>query len=484
MTLPQDFGDRFSPVVVKELRQGLRTHLFTAAMVLFHGFVVLLLGSVLMEAPIQDVTRIFWGAAGVMLLVLQPLRAFNALHSEASSGTLDMLTLTSISVFRILYGKWLALFSQSLLVAGSLLPYMVARYQFGGVEIVREAVALVVLVLGSGVVTAAVLAFSSQPSVLLRLALTAGIGFCAFPLGYFIHFLVTSAEADQMLRRFGELEMWQRWGIVAGVLALCFYTMWYFLALGASRIAPDSENHSTRKRVIVMVAHAALMILGLLICRLSTDVQDASLVMISLLFLTLFVCMDVLTEEMPRSPMSLAGLAGHGGSGRLAGRLLHPGWASGVFFSSVLCLMTMALLVTFEHRRGYGNWSNGPSLHFFCLLLAVFVPVLIRWKGSRIFANWWVVQICMVVLGVLVGKLTVVVGSNFGWLGVVAPVTMLFGVNEMEYDRRFWALQAGAVVSLLWLGAAMLRAWRHFGEYTKLEAAVPLLPQTSATLSP
>ena len=36
LTLLNDFGDRFSPMLVKELRQGLRTRFFTAALLLFH----------------------------------------------------------------------------------------------------------------------------------------------------------------------------------------------------------------------------------------------------------------------------------------------------------------------------------------------------------------------------------------------------------------------------------------------------------------
>ena len=53
-TLPllRDFSDRFSPIVVKELRQGLRTRFFTSALILFHTFIILLLITVTFGAPV------------------------------------------------------------------------------------------------------------------------------------------------------------------------------------------------------------------------------------------------------------------------------------------------------------------------------------------------------------------------------------------------------------------------------------------------
>ena len=145
LTLLKDFGDHLSPILVKELRQGLRTRSFTSTLIVFHSLVIVLFCIRAQGLDEELMKGSFWGSASLLLLMLMPLRAINELNSEAADGTLDMLTLTSISSFRIIYGKWLALFSQCLLVAGSLLPYIVARYQFGGVEVVRDLVALFVL---------------------------------------------------------------------------------------------------------------------------------------------------------------------------------------------------------------------------------------------------------------------------------------------------------------------------------------------------
>lgn len=476
LPLLRDFGDRFSPFVVKELRQGLRTRFFTTALMLFHLFIVLLLGSVLLEAPVEMVNGIFWGAAGLMLLLVLPLRGFNAVNGEAADGTLDMLTLTSIPAFRILQGKWVALFSQALLVAGSLLPYMVARYYFGGVEIVRESLALLVLVLASGIISAALLAFSSQRSVLLRVVLAAGVGCAATPLGFFTAFLVTSSEADYMMRAFFALSRWAQAGIFTGVLLLAVYVIWYFLALGASRIAPPSENHSTRKRLVVMGAHAVLVFIGLLLALFTARGEAGMFVFIPLLVLTLIASMDMMTEEMPRFPMAVAGLGRRGNFGVFLGRLLHPGWASGVFFSMVLYGMALVLIGVICLRVRSWDWDDGPFLFMHCLFIAAFVPVVLRLNRANTFANWWVVQICMVGAGILLAMFAGATGARDATaIGFVTPVTALFAVEWVNYSSRGTVLFIGSSISLLWLLGAVMRAWANFSAYAALEEEARLL---------
>ncbi|MFC5456365.1 hypothetical protein [Prosthecobacter fluviatilis] len=471
-TLPmlRDFSDHFSPIVVKELRQGLRTRFFTSALILFHTLIILLLATVALGAPLEIVNGIFWGIAGLMLLAVMPLRGFSALHVEDADGTLDMLMLTSIASFRILYGKWVALCGQSLLVAGSILPYMVARYFFGGVEILREVVALVMLVLGSGLITAALLAFSSLPSLLLRIFLGLCVGAGVVPLGFFTAILVSASEADSLLREFFALQLWEQCSFVGGILAVVAYAVYYFLALGSSRIAPPSENHSTKKRLVALAVHGLFMVAGLLLCFFSKDPDVAFWVFIPLLFLTLIVCMDVLTEEMPCYSTAVAALARHGRLGRLAGRLLHPGWASGVLFSLLLCVMALSITAGITFRHSSWDLDDGPGLYMLCLLLAVFVPVSLRITRAGIFASWWFVQICMVVAGIMLTMFCHAMNARgLGALGIFTPVTALFGVECGNYSSRESILIMGSLFSLGWLLLAILRAGVNFKTYTRLE---------------
>ncbi|WP_395750308.1 hypothetical protein [Prosthecobacter sp.] len=470
LPLLRDFSDRFSPIVVKELRQGLRTRFFTSSLIFFHTLIILLLVTATLDVPIEAVNGIFWGIAGLMLLVVLPLRGFGSLHSEAADGTLDMLTLTSIQSFRILSGKWAALCSQSLLVAGSILPYMVARYFFGGVEIIRELVALLILLLGSGIITAGLLAFSSQTSLVLRIFLTLCIGAGAMPLGFFTAYLVSASDADSMVRDFFSLTFWEQFGIIGGILAVVVYVIYYFLALGSSRIAPPSENHSTFKRLVALAAHGALLVTGLLLACFNKDPEVAMWTFIPLLFLTLIVCMDVMTEEMPRFPNALAFPARRGPLERLAAQVLHPGWVSGVWFAAILTGMAMLLISVITLRSRHWDWDDGPPLYMFCMFCAAFVPVIIRINRTNTFANWWVWQFVSVLVGIMMTTFLHAVGAReMGVFGIVTPITALFGIESISYGRRDEILVVAAVCSALWMLAALIRARLNASAYTTLD---------------
>ena len=88
-----------------------------------------------------------------------------------------------------------------------------------------------------------------------------------------------------------------RCSLIGGVLVLVVYAVYYFLALGSSRIAPPSENHSTLKRLIALAVHGALMVTGLLLCLHGKDPDIALLAYLPLMFLTLIVCCLLYTSR-------------------------------------------------------------------------------------------------------------------------------------------------------------------------------------------
>lgn len=470
--LPQDFGDHFSPIVVKELRQGLRTRFFTYALTLFHTALIVLMVCVNLDLPLDAMNYAFWMGTGLMLLVVLPLRGFDALHREAKAGTLDMLALTSMPARRILQGKWAAIYGQTLLVACSVLPYMVARYFFGGVEIAREALGLAVLVLGSGVVSAALLAFSSQASLLLRLTLTVATGLAALPLGFFTVEMVMSTEADTLLMDFSRLSLWRQAGIIALVLTLTVYSVWYLLAMGASRIAPASENHSTRKRVAALVVLGLLTLAGVLHSLVENDSEELLRYLLPSLFLTIFTCMDVMTEDMPRFPTSIAVLKGTRIRRMGLLRLFYPGWASGVVFSLILCLLTFTLCTAAElcEHGSLGDFDWGTQQILTCYLATTFLPVLIRVNKTNLFANWWVVQIILVAFGFgLVISQKVLDSDWLGWAATLTPTSLLTWLLSTSFMDRNELLLYGFAISLFWILAALLYARRFFPLYRELE---------------
>ncbi len=479
----RDFSDRLSPMVVKELRHGLRTRFFTAALICFHWLLIMLMASTLVGVSTDRMNELFWTLALVSMLGVLPLRGFTALSSEMTGGTLDMLTLTSMSSFRIVIGKWASLFSQSLLLACSLLPYLIARYNFGGVEVVREVVALLILLLGSALATAAFVAFSSQTARALRgllmMALAAGL----FPLGVFVFVFVRESEGDGMIRSFFSLPLSQRIALPAGILGIVVYGVYFFLAMGASCIAPASENHSTRKRIVAFWVLLALTVIGFLLAQ-TIHVDAALWAFVPLMVLTILNGMDVLTETLPRIPTVVLPFVRRGRGATLFGNLLYPGWSSGVFFYLLLAAMPMSLIVWMASVTTTHNPEKSSVFVIACFLLAPLVPVSLRVNRKDFFVNWWSVIMIQVVAGILMSIFCGVSGSQeLAGVGVLTPVTALFAAI-IDYRHNEEMVSAGAGIGLAWAAIAIALAVRQFPWMRGLEKEAAMLLRGKKTPPP
>ena len=124
-----DFSDRLPPMLVKELRQGLRARIFVAVFLglqLFLGLVMLLATTASgLDGAGQVISQIIFLFFSLAVLVVQPLRGMNALYGEIKSSTIDMMVLTRLSARRIVIGKWAAVVGQTLLLFISIVPYLI-----------------------------------------------------------------------------------------------------------------------------------------------------------------------------------------------------------------------------------------------------------------------------------------------------------------------------------------------------------------------
>lgn len=470
-------------MVVKELRHGLRTRFFTSALIIFHWLLIMLLASTSVGVSAENVNSLFWTFTPIALLGAMPIRGFTALGTELEAGTLDMLTLTSISSFRIVWGKWTALFSQSLLLMSSLLPYVIARYQFGGVEILREVIGLLLLLLGSALATAGFVGFSSQSTRLIRGILVAAMAAGLIPLGVFVHVFVSESPGDSMLREFLSLPVWQMAFFVSGILGVTAYGVYFFLALGASTIAPPSENHSTVKRIVSFCALLALMLLGFFLIE-AVRPDAAYWALVPLMILTILNGMDLLTESLPQLPTVMLPIVKQKKiPSRLLGTFLHPGWCSGVFLYLVMTAMPMALMMWMREPTFRGMAARRVGVHLdaefvmvmACFLIAPLVPVCVRVNRRDYFVNWWAVTFIQVGLGILMSIFCGATGSNdLAGVGMFTPITTLFA-GMITGGRYGGVLGAGVGISLIWAGAAIALAIRELPRIRELEAEAELM---------
>jgi hypothetical protein len=463
LTPLRDFSDRLSPMLVKELRHGLRTKTFIALLTVFQVLMMMVVSAGIAGGDNQAVSNFFWSINLFALLLALPVRGFGLLAGEAKEGTMDMLTLTSISSFRIVYGKWLAMFSQSLLLACSLLPYMVARYYIGGVEIVQESLALTVAVLGSAVASAAFIAFSSQRSIVLRLFLSAGILFALMPLTSFVFILIN--DSGRMLREMVSLDWVEQTEIVVGIIVVTIYLVYALLALGASRIAPLSENHSTIKRIVHLVMLTLLSAAGGILL-MEPNPELFLWAYIPSIVMTCIVGLDLLTEEMPQFPSVVQGAVDKGIFATLLGRLFYPGWCSGAFLYTLFVVMNLSLPLGYSLVQ-----SREQEMIFYmaCVSIAPVIPVCIRLNKTNRFANWVVVQVGLMIAGILLVMFCSISGAREGgYLGVITPITGIFG-SGVYYSEAKSVIITAAGFALCWLGASLVYAATESRIYAYLE---------------
>ena len=131
MSLPAttDFPDRLSPMLVKELRQGLRAKTFVAVFLSLQVLLLLILLTATASTSSANagsvISVVIFTFFSIAVLVVQPLRGIGAISSEVKGNTIDMMVLTRLSARRIVHGKWFAIVSQSALIFATIVPYLI-----------------------------------------------------------------------------------------------------------------------------------------------------------------------------------------------------------------------------------------------------------------------------------------------------------------------------------------------------------------------
>ena len=455
-----DFPDRLSPMVVKELRQGMRTRAFAIVMLTLHLVLVVLtlLGGGGARSEIAHAW--FDGIVTLVLCLILPLRGFSAVADEIRAGTLDMLALTRLSAWRIVYGKWLSIAAQSLLIALSILPYVVARYVHGGLDLFGEMLALGGKSLAGLVLAAFIVALSTQRNFWLRL-LVVGLPMLMGGCGMMSY----------MMSRMGGMSPGLRFSIsgpfaaftadgaaeVLLVLALAAWAVFYFLSLAATRIAPAASLLSVPKRLVHL---AAMGIAWAVSWSQGVDAVAAGLIG--------FIMLDVLTEPVNTVPSVYAAFYRRGLPGRLGMWLLAPGWVTGFFFTALLTAGTAALAFSMSGAEqallllisACGTW-----------MVAALVQILPRARrGADLFPAflvWWLaLSVALSWLGgLLVMRHTMT--STTPWFTCALPQMAPLGHSIAQAADKAAFLRMAALAALVWplvLLVPAAFAWRRARE--------------------
>ena len=339
-----DFSDRVSPMIVKELRQGMRTRTFTGTFLILQS----ILGFGMLVALLAEggdtgklISTMVFVLFGIVAIILQPLRGVMAVASEFKDDTLELMSLTRLSSLRIVFGKWASIVGQTALMLSATIPYLVMRYFFGGMQLFAELTLLFVIFFLSACLTGVTVGLSCSRSVLVR----ALVPLALIPAGFGLVVWVADVGDDLV-----NLFSWQSKEVSIALLTmavLAAYIGYYFLDMGVSRIAALAENHAMRKRLVSLV----LLAIVLVILWFNPPAAIASVFVV--LAFSIAIGLDACSELAVSVPSVVTPFVRRGRLGKLFGRLFYPGWHSGFYL--ITFLMLLAFVV--------GQWTYGTLNH-------------------------------------------------------------------------------------------------------------------------
>lgn len=447
-----DFSDRISPVLVKELRQGLRAKFFIGIFLGLQVFLSILLLSIISASGTGDsgnmLSAIIFIFVAITLLVLQPLRGVNALHSEIKDNTIDMMVLTRLDASRIVWGKWIAIVGQSALILSTIVPYLILRYFFGGMELVQELMIMFLIFCTSLGLTALTVGLSASSNVFIRGLLPV----CALPALFFsiIIYTVNSRYGGGSGLDFFAMTHPESWWSVSCYLLLLLYLGYSFLSMGASLIAPAAENHAILRRLAALALISAVAAAGWF------GVYEKEFHFLLVILVAAPALLVSCTESTPlvdavRKPFRKLGPAG-----KWIAPFFLPTWSSGVMFS--LLIFTLAGTAFGLYDRG-DFFSRGEADHWIIILGSlggmlfptVWQAILYRGEGQRL-TNYLLVLAGSLIMFVVL--LSVADGTNsntvlyaFFW----HPFAYIASLQNYGTDENMSLLMLAALLLLYFL---------------------------------
>lgn len=442
-------------MLVKELRQGMRTSSFVIPFVVLQAIltiVILIVSLFSLGGRLLDSSSIGnWFTGFILLfyclgiLVFQPLRGISAIASEVQENTIDLMTLTSLTAWRIVYGKWLSIVSQSALIAGAVLPYLIIPYFFGGLQLFPQLTLWLALFVVSSALTALTVGISAVGSALVRGLLV--VGGAALMMGYLLFSFLPNVPHFMEMLSFTHGE--QTLSVIAFLVATC-YLCYFFLELGTTAIAPSSENRATKKRLI------GLGVLTLTYFLLLPTGE--SIALFSAMAITACIALDLFSERVTFSPIVCWKFIRLGFLGRIAGRFLYPGWGTGSLFFLVLTLVLCVLIYL----------TNPNPIYYTMALLGIGTlafPAMIIQVFARNSTNRFSSYFFILLLTLLLSRILIFLYENFSgelllWIFSFIPAALLPLASESGSTTdpiiiRFAAIGISSIYLLVILATSL-----------------------------
>lgn len=387
----RDFPEFVPPLLVKELRQGLRTRGFVMFLILFPllmsvpFFFYMMLGEDGMSKSV--VNLFFWIGLVMVFLLFNPLRALYSVDQEKKTRSDELIMLTHITSYRIVFEKWISFTLQTILLVLIVLPFFLLRYFLGGVDLIPELFIVGIMFFLSCVLTAMGLWVSGMP---LLYRVLYGIGLAALVCtAVALTGSALNSTGGNFLSRYLNL-----WGnrpflflmillpILTGVYILCKG----FLLLTSRWFASLSENTSCPLRKLLFGGVAVMWTAFILGFYFNDNGQSSSIggFVITLIFTSLCPAVFFLLEMILPGQYQFIYVKKLKKKGGLPARfmpLFLPGWQSaGLGFLLFFSVFWGILMMVLCHDATAEEADVERVSRAFCLLIAniLFFTVVFR----------------------------------------------------------------------------------------------------------
>ncbi|MGB0760007.1 MAG: ABC transporter permease [Rubripirellula sp.] len=267
----EKWGDWCNPILVKETRQALKSRQFviTFSLLLFAALSWTIIGTFSLMPSIYETPsapRMMLGYYFVLalpMLLVVPLAAYRSLEGEIDDGTLELLSITTLSPKQVVWGKLASAMLQMLLYFVVLFPCVSYAYTLRGVDFPTTVVLLGMLILAGIMMTIVALFFaplsrSRTGRVTMLLVVIMLLAVAEWLLGLAAVEMITSDASwwsweDSVLYENSVLYLG---GLVLLVAPAVGYLL---LTVTAAQLTPVIDNRSTKIRFAMLLVNAAVV---------------------------------------------------------------------------------------------------------------------------------------------------------------------------------------------------------------------------------
>jgi ABC-type transport system involved in multi-copper enzyme maturation permease subunit len=456
-------GDLFNPILVKEARQALKSRQFviTFALLLACGWAWSFLGAAMIGPEIYQGAQGHWMFYGYYvilsfpLLVIVPFTAFRSLTAEREDGTLELVSLSTLSAGQIVAGKLGSAALQMMIYLSAITPCLAFTYLLRGIDllsIVYIVFWLVACSLGLSVL-ALFLAGTTRHrhwQIVLSVVLVLGLG-TMFVMG-----LVLVGETVAFSFRFFEFDDPDFWIVNALVLSLYACGVLVLFLCARAQLKFPSDNRSTDIRYAILLSQGVLLA-WLLWGWLEHDANRASFLfgaMFSSLLLWWFFGAFLVGEAAQLSPRVRRQLP-HTLLGRALRSWFQPGSGTGYVFAvasyagvvlSIHFVLWAVELRWADPRSSFPDywvalsWFGVVSLSYLTIFLGL-GRLIVRGLGRVVEATVpmaFAIQVLLVLLAVcipfVIGNLSSI--RSYWWLDILNPFYTLASMIDDQMNFR------------------------------------------------